>query len=478
MRKYFYYLALATELAGIAGIIAHTVSFNTQKSPIVNTFIPAWYAGVFLFTGLHLAYLLWKPSRSVKAFWFEVVFTGLLLCAQFISLVCYGIAANWPTFIWILVSFITIGISVYQILNRKDGYRSISTETGESEKPASKEPFPLKFRILSGFVYFLKVVVLFIVALLTAGAVSIAIAFSFPAPGRSVSVFFEGANQNGTMQLYCTGKTNSSMPTTFIFSTSAHGIVDMYGLQYYLTTLKSANRRVCVNDPIGFGWSQDAFEGQFTSFEFLYNLMLQSGEPSPWNLVGWGGGGSAITYLAAKHPSNIKTISFIETYPPGIEFNYYGVKNKLDQNALANYRNSQLASRFALVNIILSLAIPWGLMSLFVPIIPRADTYYPPNKWMEFRVQMWKSQAWISQYQGLQHIQSTPDSEDPLYKYAPIPANIAVLGVYCNLTNPCIGKYQNRTGDDCSNRIAENKYYTDQKVCVVEIYSIKCEYFA
>jgi hypothetical protein len=52
--------------------------------------------------------------------------------------------------------------------------------------------------------------------------------------------------------------------------------------------------------------------------------MLSSGESGPWHIVGWGGGGSAVMYLANNHTTNIKSVTFVETYPPGIEFNYYG----------------------------------------------------------------------------------------------------------------------------------------------------------
>jgi pimeloyl-ACP methyl ester carboxylesterase len=94
------------------------------------------------------------------------------------------------------------------------------------------------------------------------------------------------------------------------------------------TVTNGTSRRVCIHDPLGFGWSQDPFDGQFTNYEYLYRLMLSSNESMPWHIVGWGGGGSAIMYLANNHTSSIQSVTFVETYPPGIEFSYYGYQNE------------------------------------------------------------------------------------------------------------------------------------------------------
>ena len=104
---------------------------------------------------------------------------------------------------------------------------------------------------------------------------------------------------------------------------------------------------------------------------------------------------TAIMYLANYHTSSIKSVTFVETYPPGIEFSYYGYQNALSQQAISEYRSAQLSSRIGLVQLILSMAIPWGLMGLFIPMSPQNEAYYPPERWSEFRVQMWKSKVWI-----------------------------------------------------------------------------------
>jgi hypothetical protein len=92
-------------------------------------------------------------------------------------------------------------------------------------------------------------------------------------------------------------------------------------------------------------------------------------------------------YLANNHTSSIQSVTFVETYPPGIEFSYYGYQNGLSQQAISEYRSAQISSRIGLVQLILSMAIPWGLMGLFIPMSHQNEAYYPPERWSEFRVQ-------------------------------------------------------------------------------------------
>ena len=94
-------------------------------------------------------------------------------------------------------------------------------------------------------------------------------------------------------------------------------------------------------------------------------------------------------------------------------------------------------------------------------ISPQHEGYYPPERWSEFRVQMWKSKVWISQYQGLRHLQMTSDSQDPLISFAPLSSQIPVFGVYCNTTVACEAKSQE--GQDCT----QLSYYNTKKFSMI-----------
>jgi len=100
-------------------------------------------------------------------------------------------------------------------------------------------------------------------------------------------------------------------------------------------------------------------------------------------------------------------------------------------------------------------------MKIALPTLLALEGYYPPERWSEFRVQMWKSKVWISQYQGLRHLQMTSDSQDPLISFAPLSSQIPVFGVYCNATVTCEAKSQE--GQDCT----QLSYYNTKKFSMI-----------
>ena len=448
------YLGLAAVVTGLAGVIGHSVAFDTQISPVLNTFVSSWYAGFLFVCGVFLLYLRRKSSSSnAFYYWSELAFLVWLMCCSLVSFVCYGLVRDWSAFAWILVTFIPLSACLYiRWLNPKK-YAALGR----------------KCDIFAGVIFAVQLVVMFIAALLAAGGISSAFSASFPAPGRFISVYFDGANRNASLQVYCIGTTNSSQATIFLVSSSAHGIVDFYGLQFYLNSINGTDRRVCSFDRLGFGWSQDAFADQFSNYQFVYNLFLATGEPSPWNVVGWGEGGSILAYLASQYSSSIKSVTFLEAYPPGVEFDAYGYMNGLDQTAVTNYRNDQLRSRLGIARLILFLVIPWGLTSLFFPMSPADPDFYPSSRWPEYRVQLWKSKSWISQMQGIQAMQTRKDKDDPVFIYAPLP-NVPVLGVYCNVTT-CFNRYGNLTGQACIDKIKKDAYSNDQKFSMIQALS-------
>ncbi|KAJ3274092.1 hypothetical protein HDV01_003585 [Terramyces sp. JEL0728] len=235
-----------------------------------------------------------------------------------------------------------------------------------------------------------------------------------------------------------------------------HGIVDFYGLQYNLNAINYTNRRVCTFDNIGFGWSQDSFNKQFTNYEYFYRLLRASGESEPWHIVAWGGGGSAASAIATNHTSSIKSVTYIETYPPGIEFTYWG--NSKTSDEVQRYRNEQLQGYVTFANFILKLAIPWGLISRFFSLAPD-PSYYPQDKWKEYRVQLWKSKSWITELESIKHLQNTLDANDPLNQYIPLPSSVSVFAVYCSMPISCYSPND------------EKSYYNQQKFAMVRAMS-------
>ena len=381
----------------------------------------------------------------------QLGFDLFVILATCCSMVCQGLLRSWFAFVWCGLSLIA-QIWTFVIHfggSKRDEYNDKNKSTSPSRRK----------KVLAIVVSVFKGLFMIILGLLTSGSISSVYAFSFSNPGILVNVMFDGTNYStGSLALYCLGpKTNS---TIFLTASPAHGITDFYSLQTYLT---QKGRRVCSFDFLGFGHSGDPLLGQFTNSEYLMRLMTLSGEEPPYHLVGMGGV-PQVAEITALYPAFVKSATFIETYPDGIEVDWYGEQKGLGGDELVKYRNEDLNLRMGLVKIILSLAIPWGLMGLFIPLSPVDPTFFPKEKWLEFRVQMWKSNSWITQLEGLKKIQSTPTSEQPLQKYAPLPVSVPVFGIYCDLGDSCYDGLKNRTGADlCADIKRKNDYYTKAK---------------
>jgi pimeloyl-ACP methyl ester carboxylesterase len=375
------------------------------------------------------------------------------LLANLICLIAFGVVRDWSSFFWNLAALFPQLAALYYLFSIK------RKRVHPDEKPVE---VTIGARVGSAFCSIFKFFGLFIASVLTAGAISTAIAMSYPPPGTFHSVLFDGANQNGTLHIYCIGA-RTGQGTIFLVGSSAHGSVDYYGIQSFLNSLSGTDRRVCSVDRLGFAWSQDPFPRQFTNNEWFPRLLRQAGEPKPWHVVGFGGGGGVVTTMAKNHASDIGVATYVEVFPPGIEFQYEAVKRNLDATALATFRRFDLLGRNILAHIVLCLGIPWGLMSILVP-MSLDPNYVPPSRWVEFRVQLWKNNFWLSQLQGIQAMQSGRDEDDPLIAMTPLPSTVSVLGVYCNVTTSCFSGNRNLTGQACTDQLERTLFYNARKM--------------
>jgi hypothetical protein len=98
------------------------------------------------------------------------------------------------------------------------------SDPGEQEG-AVKIPFKCVFFINN----FLRCLVLIFTFLLFSGACVSAYVASFGPRGKLLQV------DGQTFHVYCDGPKNESLPVVWLLSSDAHGVVDFYGLQYFLT---------------------------------------------------------------------------------------------------------------------------------------------------------------------------------------------------------------------------------------------------
>ena len=173
-------------------------------------------------------------------------------------------------------------------------------------------------------------------------------------------------------------------------------------MSQYLATTK----RVCTYDPPGTGWSSEIRSDTFAYEADLFASVVQlSNEILPIDLIGWVGGGQVILKYNSKYPQNVKSLIFQSAYPPEIEFIY--------SDASTSKRASELNARKSITSILLGLAIPWGLMPIFIS--GNQSSYVPQDRYWEYRVQLWKSKTWKGQGDGLDYMIANDGRNDLAY---------------------------------------------------------------
>ena len=78
--------------------------------------------------------------------------------------------------------------------------------------------------------------------------------------------------------------------------------------------------------------------------------------------------GEIIYEYAAKYPYKVKSLTFLDVAPNNIEFYVPFVLNNWSQSQLDGYKKSELNKRNQLFGLINGLGVPWGLMSLVLPV--------------------------------------------------------------------------------------------------------------
>lgn len=125
-----------------------------------------------------------------------------------------------------------------------------------------------------------------------------------------------------------------------------------------------------------------------------HNMITSFGEKPPFIAVGWGAGGETFYKYARDHPEMIHSIVFMDVYPIDIEFRTpYVLKNWTDQQ-YDDYKRKELASRNTLADLINVLAVPFGLMPIF---LPRTEAN-PPNPVEEIRWLFLSDRTWVLNY--------------------------------------------------------------------------------
>jgi len=107
------------------------------------------------------------------------------------------------------------------------------------------------------------------------------------------------------------------------------------------------------------------------------------GEPAPFMLVGWGGGGMNMWDYANAHPENVAQIVFMDVYANSIEQRLAQHMRGLTVEEMYQQRDSDTAQRSMLFDAIRGLAVPWGISGVFVASAPMG--YEPLEDFEEYK---------------------------------------------------------------------------------------------
>ncbi|EFC39470.1 predicted protein [Naegleria gruberi] len=373
-------LNLATGILGMIVYGAFTASYGPVY--IVNQFVGLWLCVLLTFFSAQTVYIELKPGDSserrilrVITLVVNILYFGVILVGSFILFVLYSRAGTRPdAIVWTILIMIICLLNVIALICR--WYSSVGA--GKEFIPDESKCFQLikeKSAGASGVsmcLYITAIVVnvllrfifLIFLGLLISGSSAASNIKNYPMKGKLISVpLNDGSGRSQNIHYLCEGPTEGNSFTFLFEGDFTHGYADYYDIQRYLTAL---GRRSCIYDKPGLGYSDYLYKDQKDESTFYYNFLTSIGEKTPYVMVGWGGGGHIIYKFALEHPELVKSLTFLDVFPPGIEFTSMKDLKNWSQEQFNTYKNQELRGRRTLFGIINGLAVPWGLMSIFV----------------------------------------------------------------------------------------------------------------
>jgi pimeloyl-ACP methyl ester carboxylesterase len=485
---------------GIFGLGYHAY-FTVWPGPhrVVDHAANAWVAGVVMLLSLDAFHTMrCRPcaNRVFRGLYFGIAIIGTLLIQ-----VGYGVGLQVEALIWGLIAFL---ISVAGFCAAVTRGRPTSNWSADHTKSQEKKSACRK--LLSCACGVFRFILLVFIFLLVSGAISFGIGASrFINRSNLLTVSwsvddtyyynYKGSkaatrplqsdvqtmakSMTYSIAFKCNGPrqdvTNAAATPIFLIDGSdSHPMADYYPLQ---NALVSAGRRVCIFDKPGIGSSDPKFGDQYTNMVYYKSLMdelarsegvYDAANKRTFILIGWGAGGATHYQYAAKYPDRVHSLVFLDVSPPRIEWEVQQKRLKLTDEDIKKRSMSDIMGRLSLFGIIRGLAIPWGLMGLFV------GSCYAFETQAQCAERVWffgSPMAWTTQY----HVVITGgllDEPDPFdgVLALPIPASgineaipIIHLMTTWNTTVLKSSSCKSRTESECADLIQDNEYSIARK---------------
>ena len=263
-------------------------------------------------------------------------------------------------------------------------------------------------------------------------------------------------NSGRKMQIHylCDGPTNTSMPTFMFEGDQSHGYADYLNLQ---KLLKAKNRRSCIWDKAGLGYSDFLYSDMANNTLYYDNFIKMINEKNvAW--VAWGGGGSLVyDYISRNNQNksnNNLSLTLIDAYPTGIEWTVPFVLKNWSNAQLIDYITRDLDSRFNLIYLINGLAVPFGIMNFFIP--PNGnDEYSDERRWFFLTEKTWITQRW-----ALEGLAKEEDvfSEKKIDQNIPINHIMSVKSDEQIIETVCLPKKFSKISEECNYELRANRY--------------------
>jgi hypothetical protein len=251
---------------------------------------------------------------------------------------------------------------------------------------------------------------------------------------------------------------NVSMPTFMIEGDNTHSYATYLNLQ---KLLKSHNRRSCVWDKAGQGYS-DFLYSDMTNHSLYYQNFIKMIDEKNLAWIGWGDGGSLVyDYLSKFYDQNSSnsnvSLTLIDAYPAGIEWKLPFVIKNWSNKQMISYITSDMESRFKQILLINAISIPFGLINFFVPSSnsSRVDEYANERRWSYFSEKTWATQRWT-----LTSLINEEDvfSEKKLNQNIQINHIMSVKSDEQIIESICFPKKFSKISDECDYEIRANRY--------------------
>ncbi|KAH0364832.1 hypothetical protein KCU65_g6485, partial [Aureobasidium melanogenum] len=417
---------------------------------------------------------------------FRMVHLTICVLTGFITGVCHAIvskpdtaAIDFLSFLQSLVGlayywFIVVrkpqdhseGIRLTNILHR-DRYSSkldnVISCTNEVEQASSKQRQrrTCANRAITSVNVLLLIIHACSLMFFASGAIQLALLYRFANPGALVRVKLP-TGQTTNVNHFCTSVETPVGPTIWFEADAAHGVLDFIGVQKILA--QDYNRTSCSYDPPNFGWSDNLPSSLDDFYSYFTPLLRALGKQDESRvLVGWGDGAHNALMHARENVNVTRSLVLMDSSPDGIEWFDAQRANNWTEKQMLEYRQTDLQGRISLVQLILGVAIPWGLLPVFVP--ANSTGYFDASIYPMYNAQSRKENMWAAQLFGLKKMANEAIDMYLINTTVPEDIDVKALMTYNAGTDPASDEFYRQEKLGMLNHIAGRNASEVTAVC-------------